>query len=131
AAIMELTNECNRLRDAVSPGTIRFAASTAVSVLFPFAPHTAADAYDILNARRVWEEPWTVADPAYLAREEFELVCQVNGRVRDRVMARSNASDAELEALCLAAPNVGAHIDGKDVAKVVVVAGKLVNVVVR
>src|SRR5579863_5903002 len=131
AAIMELTNECNRLRDAVSPGTIRFAASTAASLLFPFAPHTASDAYDILNARRVWEEPWPVADPAYLARDEFELVCQVNGRVRDRVMARSDASDSELEALCLAAPNVVAHIDGKDIAKVVVVAGKLVNVVVK
>ncbi|HLW96557.1 MAG TPA: class I tRNA ligase family protein, partial [Solirubrobacteraceae bacterium] len=131
AAIMELTNECNRLRDAVSPGTIRFAASTAASLLFPFAPHTASDAYDILNARRVWEEPWPVADPAYLARDEFELVCQVNGRVRDRVMARSDSSDPELEALCLAAPNVVAHIDGKDIAKVVVVAGKLVNVVVK
>ncbi|HEX4034710.1 MAG TPA: leucine--tRNA ligase [Solirubrobacteraceae bacterium] len=131
AAIMELTNECNRLRDAVGGATIRFAASTAASLLFPFAPHTAADAYDILNARRVWEEPWPAADPAYLARDEFELVCQVNGRVRDRVMARSDSSDSELEALCLTAPNVGAHIDGKEIAKVVVVAGKLVNVVVK
>ncbi|HEY7965902.1 MAG TPA: leucine--tRNA ligase [Solirubrobacteraceae bacterium] len=131
AAIMELTNECNRLREQVGPGTIRFAASTAASLLFPFAPHTAADAYDSLHARRVWEEPWPQADPALLAREEFELVCQVNGRVRDRVMARSDASESELEALCLGAPNVLAHVDGKEIAKVVVVAGKLVNVVVR
>jgi len=131
AAIMELTNEISRHRETASPGALRFALTTASSLLFPFAPHTAADAYSRLTGRRVWEEPWPDADPRYLERDTIELVCQVNGRVRDRVQAPSGAPRDELERLALSAPNVRAHVDGKEVVKVVVVPDKLVNVVVR
>ena len=133
AAIMELTNTISRQREAGagSPGALRFALSTAASLLFPFAPHTAADAFERLTGLRVWEQPWPAADEAFLETDTYELVCQVNGRVRDRVQAPSEAAQDELEALCLGAPNVRAHIDGKDVLKVVVVPRKLVNLVVR
>ena len=50
---------------------------------------------------------------ALLERDTYELVCQVNGKVRDRVQAPSGAAKDELEALCMAAPNVQAHIDGQ------------------
>jgi leucyl-tRNA synthetase len=63
--------------------------------------------------------------------ETFELVCQVNGKVRDRVIAASGAPREELERLCLATRGVQAHVDGHKVAKVIVVPDKLVNVVVR
>jgi leucyl-tRNA synthetase len=133
AAVMELTNTISRRREQgdASPGALRFALGTAASLLFPFAPHTAADAFHRLTGDRVWEEPWPAADEAFLESESYELVCQVNGRVRDRVLAPSAAERDELEALCLAAPNVRAHIDGKDVLKVVVVPRRLVNLVVR
>jgi leucyl-tRNA synthetase len=131
AAIMELTNECSRLRDRAGPGALRFALATGSSLLFPFAPHTAADAYERLTGRRVWEEPWPAPDPALLETDTREIVCQVNGRVRDRVQAPSGAPREELEALALAAPNVRAHLDGRQVVKVIVVPDKLVNVVVR
>jgi leucyl-tRNA synthetase len=131
AAVMELTNECYRLRAEVGAGALRFAIATAASLLFPFAPHVGTDAYHLLTGERVWEQPWPAADPALLAREEFELVCQVNGKVRDRVMASTAASEEELKALALAAPNVVAHIAGKEIVRVVVVAGKLVNIVVK
>jgi leucyl-tRNA synthetase len=131
AAVMELVNECYHRRGEVGAGALRFAAATAASLIFPFAPHTGADAYFLLTGERVWLEPWPEADPSLLARETFELVCQVNGRVRDRVTAPSAASEDELTALALAAPNVLAHIDGHQVVKVVVVPGKLVNLVVR
>jgi leucyl-tRNA synthetase len=133
AAIMELTNTASKQREEgdPSPGAIRFALATAASLLFPFAPHTSADAYERLTGRRVWEEPWPAADQRYLERDTYELVCQVNGKVRDRVQAPSGAPREELEALCLGADNVRAHIDGKDVVKVVVVPERLVNVVVR
>jgi leucyl-tRNA synthetase len=133
AAVMELTNTCSKQREqgAPSPGALRFALATASSLLFPFAPHTAADAYDRLTGRRVWEEPWPFADQAYLERDTVELVCQVNGKVRDRVEAPADAPREELERLALAAPNVQRHVDGHEVLKVVVVPGKLVNVVVR
>jgi leucyl-tRNA synthetase len=131
AAIMELTNEASRLRARARDGAMRFALMTANSLLFPFAPHAAADGYERLTGRRVWEELWPEADHRYLERDTYELVCQVNGKVRDRVEAPSGAPRDELEALALAAPNVQAHIDGKSVVKVIVVPDKLVNVVVR
>ncbi|MDX6723742.1 MAG: leucyl-tRNA synthetase, partial [Solirubrobacteraceae bacterium] len=87
AAIMELTNEVSRLRNDAGPGAMRFALATANSLLFPFAPHTAADGYERLTGRRVWELPWPQAEHRYLERDTYQLVCQVNGKVRDRVEA--------------------------------------------
>ncbi|MEA2289074.1 MAG: leucyl-tRNA synthetase, partial [Solirubrobacteraceae bacterium] len=131
AAIMELTNEASRLRAEAGAGAMRFALATASSLLFPFAPHTAADGYERLTGRRVWEEMWPVAEQRFLERDTYQLVCQVNGKVRDRVEVASGAPREELETLALSAPNVQAHIDGKQVVKVIVVPDKLVNVVVR
>jgi leucyl-tRNA synthetase len=132
AAVMELVNDCYRVRErGAGAGALRFATATAASLIFPFAPHCAADVYQMLTGLRVWEEPWPDADPALLERDVVEIVCQVNGRVRDRVQAPSGASEEELRELCLAAPNVRAHLDGREVVREVVVPGKLVNVVVR
>jgi leucyl-tRNA synthetase len=131
AAVMELLNESSRLRGSVEISTLRFALVTASSLLFPFAPHVCADMYDRLTGRRVWEQPWPQADPALLERDVYELVCQVNGKLRDRVQAAPDASPQELKELCLAATNVRAHIDGKEIVKEIVVPGKLVNLVVR
>jgi leucyl-tRNA synthetase len=66
-----------------------------------------------------------------LERDAYELVCQVNGKVRDRVQASSDAGPQELKELCHAAPNVRAHLDGREIVKEIVVPGKLVNLVVR
>jgi leucyl-tRNA synthetase len=131
AAVMELLNDCSRLRESVDQQTLRFALATAGSLLFPFAPHVSADVYERLTGERVWEAPWPSADEELLERDEYELVCQVNGKLRDRVQAATGASADELKALCLAAPNVRAHVDGKDIVKEVVVPGKLVNIVVK
>jgi leucyl-tRNA synthetase len=131
AAVMELTNEASRLRDEAAPDVRRFALATAASLLFPFAPHMSADAYERLTGRRVWEEPWPDADPALLERDVVQIVCQVNGKVRDRVQAAAGASRDDLLELCRAAPNVQVHLDGKEVVKEIVVPGKLVNLVVR
>ncbi|MGH2927169.1 MAG: leucine--tRNA ligase, partial [Solirubrobacteraceae bacterium] len=129
AAVMELVNEIYRHPDA-DLAARRFATATAASLLFPFAPHLGCEVYERLTGRRVWEQPWPEADPAMLAAETFELVCQVNGRVRDRVTAPTGAPREDLEALCLAAPGVRAHLDGRHVAKLIVVPDKLVNFVV-
>jgi leucyl-tRNA synthetase len=131
AAVMELVNECYRLRGRAQDGTLRFAVATAASLVFPFAPHLGADVYDRLTGKRVWEQPWPEADPALLETDTFELVCQINGKVRDRVTAPASASEGELLALAREAPNVKAHLDGKQIVKEIVVPGKLVNLVVR
>jgi leucyl-tRNA synthetase len=131
AAVMELLNDCSRLRDSVEIENLRFALASAASLLFPFAPHVSAEVYHLLTGERVWEQPWPAADPAMLESDAYELVCQVNGKLRDRVQAAADASPDELKALCRAAPNVMAHLDGREVVKEIVVPGKLVNLVVR
>jgi leucyl-tRNA synthetase len=131
AAVMELLNEASRLREAAGEEALRFALATAGSLLFPFAPHVSADIYERLTGERVWEQPWPQAEEAFLEREVYELVCQVNGKLRDRVQAAADASADELKQLCLVAPNVKAHVDGREIVKEIVVPGKLVNLVVR
>jgi len=133
AAVMELTNTISKAHvdgDA-SPGALRFALATAGSLIFPFAPHTGAEVYDLLTGERVWEQPWPVPRGELLTSDMIEIVFQVNGKVRDRVQAPAEASADELKALALAAPNVQAHVDGKEIVKEVVVPGRLVNLVVR
>jgi leucyl-tRNA synthetase len=131
AAVMELLNESSRLRDSVELQTLRFSLATAASLLFQFAPHVSADIYERLTAERVWEQPWPQADEAFLESDVYELVCQVNGKLRDRVQAAAGATAEELKQLCRVAPNVRAHVDGREVVKEIVVPGKLVNLVVK
>ncbi len=130
AAIMELVNEVYR-HPGADPAARRFATATAASLVFPFAPHLGSEVYERLTGRRVWEEPWPVAEQAMLQAETFELVCQVNGKVRDRVSAPTGAVREQLERLCLDTRGVRTHVDGHEIAKVIVVPDKLVNVVVR
>jgi leucyl-tRNA synthetase len=131
AAVMELLNDCSRLRESVQLHTMRFALASAASLLFPFAPHASADIYEMLTGERVWEQPWPQAEEALLESDVYELVCQVNGKVRDRLQVSADAGPQELKDRCRAAPNVRAHVDGKEIVKEIVVPGKLVNLVVR
>ncbi len=136
AAVMELVNEIYKLKDglygdAAGDAAVRFATSTAASLIFPFAPHLGSHVYELLEGVRVWEQPWPEADPALLEHDTFPLVVQVNGKLRDRVEASSGASEEELLALARSSEKVQGHIDGKQVVKEIVVPGKLVNLVVR
>jgi leucyl-tRNA synthetase len=131
AAVMELVNECYKQRAAASPDVLHFATATAASLIFPFAPHTGSDVYDMLTGDRIWEQPWPAADPRFLERDTVPIVVQVNGKVRDRFEAAAGTSREELEAAARERPNAQAHVDGKQVVKVIVVPDKLVNFVVR
>jgi leucyl-tRNA synthetase len=127
AAVMELVNELSR---ATADPAARFAAEAVVSLIQPYAPHIAEELWQRLGHQRLWEQPWPEADPAMLERETFELVIQVNGKVRDRVEVASDASEDELVATAKASPKVQAHLNGKQVREAIVVPRKLVNLVV-
>ncbi|MBN1527719.1 MAG: leucine--tRNA ligase [Thermoleophilaceae bacterium] len=131
AAVMELVNEIYRGRGSESPEAMRFGVATAGSLIFPFAPHLGAEVYELMTGARVWEEPWPEADPAMLARDEIELVVQINGKVVDRLRAAADAPVEELEALARDSKRVAARVDGREIVKAVVVPGKLVNLVVK
>ena len=128
AAVMELVNEL--AKDTAAPDA-RFAAETALSLIQPYAPHVAEELWQRLGHERLWEQPWPEADPRLLERETFELVVQVNGKVRDRfevdaeLPEQTSSSSARWQS-----ERVRAHLNGKQVRKTIVVPGKLVNLVV-
>jgi leucyl-tRNA synthetase len=128
SAVIELLNDLSR--GGVDDPAARFAAETAVSLIQPWAPHLAEELWQKLGHERLWESPWPVADEAQLERDTFELVVQVNGKVRDRFEVVASTPEAELVALASASPKVQAHIDGAQVRKTIVVPRKLVNFVV-
>jgi leucyl-tRNA synthetase len=127
AAIMELVNE---LASTPEDPAGRFAAETAVSLIQPYAPHIAEELWERLGHARLWEQPWPVADPALLQRETFELVVQVNGKVRDRLELPVGLPEEEVVEQALASPRVQALLDGGEIRRTVVVPEKLVNVVI-
>jgi leucyl-tRNA synthetase len=136
AATMELVNEAYRLKDGLYAdpagiAAVGFAAATAASLIFPFAPHLGAEVWERLRGGRVWEQAWPEPDPELLASDTVTLIVQVNGKLRDRIEAAADAGEAELLALARASEKVRRHLDGKDVVKEIVVPGKLVNLVVR
>jgi leucyl-tRNA synthetase len=134
--VIELVNDLYRdkeelLTTVAGAAHLRFCVATAGSLIFPFAPHLGSEVYEIMTGRRVWEEAWPKADPALLGREVIELVVQINGKLRDRVAVPAGAPEAEQERLALASPKVAAQLNGGEIVKTVVVAGRLVNFVVR
>jgi leucyl-tRNA synthetase len=126
AAVMELANEL--ARDTAAPDA-RFAAETAVSLIQPYAPHVAEELWSRLGHERLWSTPWPQADPAQLERATFELVVQVNGKVRDRLEVDADLPDEELIARATSSPKVQAHLNGKQIRQTIVVPRKLVNLV--
>ena len=113
SAVMELVNEL--ADDPGGPGA-RFAAETARVA----APAVGAARRPRSSGRcwaheRLWEQPWPVADPALLERETFELVVQVNGKVRDRMEVPAGLAEDELVERARASEKVQAHLDGKEI----------------
>jgi leucyl-tRNA synthetase len=126
AAVMELVNELSRDRGGRDA---RFAAETAVSLIQPYAPHVAEELWERLGHERLWETPWPVADPALLEVETVEVVVQVDGKIRDRLQVPPDVGEDELVALARSSERVSAYLDGAEVARTVVVPGRLVNFV--
>ncbi len=131
AAVIELVNDTYVAKDDPDQAAaVHFATETAVSLIQPYVPHIAEELWQRLGHERLWSADWPEADPALLERETFELVVQVNGRVRGRVEVPAGLDDDELVARAKELPRVAAHLDGKEVKKAIVVPGRLVNLVV-
>jgi leucyl-tRNA synthetase len=131
AAVMELVNEIYTAKeDPARVAETRFATETAVSLIQPYVPHIAEELWERLGHERLWETPWPDVDSSLLERETFELVVQVNGRVRGRTEVPVGLSEDELIARAKELPRVRAYLDGKEVRKAIVVPGRLVNLVV-
>jgi leucyl-tRNA synthetase len=103
-----------------------------VLILSPYAPHLGEELWEKLgHAKSLARETWPVYDEALCADEVKEIVAQVNGKIRDRFTVPAGSPEKQLEATALALPKIREWTDGKQVAKVIVVKDKLVNIVVK
>ena len=137
AAIMELMNEL-QAADAqlaageVSAPVIRELLRSLVLLLAPFAPHLSAELWEELGEKSaVLRAPWPVSDPELTKEDELEIPVQINGKLVTVVRVAADADVKAIEAAALAGEKVPSRIAGKTIVKVIVVPGKLVNLVVR
>ncbi|MBY5942909.1 leucine--tRNA ligase [Halomonas sp. DP5N14-9] len=132
AAVMELTNAIAKFGDTSPQGLAvsREAIEACVLLLAPITPHACHALWRSLgHDGAVIDATWPAFDESALARDSIELVVQVNGKLRARLEVPADADKAAVEALALANDNVQRHTDGKTLRKVIVVPGKLVNIV--
>jgi leucyl-tRNA synthetase len=131
AALMELVNEIYRLEDVAGEGPVLHEAlETVVLLLSPFTPHICEELWRRLgHAESLVRAPWPAFDPEAAREDEIELAVQVNGKVRARISVAREAEEATVRETALEA--VAGQVEGKRIAKVVVVPGRLVSVVVR
>jgi leucyl-tRNA synthetase len=129
--MMVCTNELTKL-EAVPVSSMVL----LLKVLNPFAPHlteelnaTLAAAFPGVSAEDLANQPWPEFDPDCLIEDEIEIVVQVNGKVRDKIFVANGAPNEEVEAVAMASAKVQSFIEGLTVRKVIVVPGRLVNVV--
>lgn len=135
AALMEYSNVLQRARSSPLSGTPLWseAIRTLVLLVAPLCPHTSEELWveHLGGSYSVHTQPWPSFDPAKATAKQVTLVLQVNGRVRDRVQVAAEITDAEAREVALASPRVRQFLAGKTVADVIVVSGRLVNIVVR
>ncbi|MBJ6137245.1 leucine--tRNA ligase [Marinobacter litoralis] len=132
AATMELLNEVSKLAgdEPQSRAVRQEALDVAVLVLSPIVPHICHQLWHALgHSETVVDASWPVADESAMVRSEIEVVLQVNGKVRAKQSVPADISKDDLEKIALENENVQRFTDGKTVRKVIVVPGKLVNVV--
>ncbi|HET7175211.1 MAG TPA: leucine--tRNA ligase [Gammaproteobacteria bacterium] len=133
AAIMELLNAVTKLPgDALQDRAVKQEAYEALTLLLaPIVPHVCESLWSGLGHRdSVMAARWPAADPAALKRDTLELVVQVNGKLRGHIRVAAGASQEVLQEAALTEPSVQPFVQGKTVRKIVVVQGRLVNVVV-
>ena len=133
AAMMELSNSLSRFdaSDALSLAVAREAYQALVVMLSPIAPHVCHRLWHALGQEdAVINAPWPQIDEKALVRDSVEMAVSVNGKVRAQLQVPAEADKATIETLALADERVQKHLEGKSLRKVIVVPGKLINLVV-
>jgi len=133
AAVMELLNAYDKtgLTDAAGRALAQEVLESAVLLLFPIVPHIGQALYGELKpGGDAGRASFPKADPAALIQDEIELVVQVNGKLRGAIRVPADADKAAIEAAALANPEAQKFMEGKPAKKIVVVPGRLVNIVV-
>jgi len=140
AAIMGLVNDLYAHEESAQQGKEPAAPAwllaevqrKLVLMLAPFAPYIAAELWETLGQKsNLLREAWPKFDPALAKEDEVEMAVQVNGKIRARITVSADDTEDEIKAVALAEESIQAAIAGKEIVKVLVVKGRLVNIVVK
>ena len=133
AAVMELLNQYDKTDCASAEGkaVAREVLEAAVILLSPIVPHICETLWAELNAgSALWQQAWLQPDPAALVQTEIELMVQVNGKLRDKILVAADAAEDDIKATAFASAGAIKFMEGKTPKKVIVVPKRLVNIVV-
>jgi len=134
SSLMELLNVLYEARSRGAAGTPAWqeALDYYLRMMAPAVPHIAEELWTEVLGKpySIHQQPWPEVDPEAVKVDEFTLIVQVNGKLRDRIQVPVGISDEEAEQAALESEGAQAHIEGKDIRKVIVVPGRLVNIVV-
>jgi leucyl-tRNA synthetase len=133
SSLMELMNEMYKARERGVAGDPAWteAIDIYLRMLAPVAPHVSEELWSLLGKPySIHTQPWPVVDQAAAAEEMITLVVQVNGKLRDRIAVPVDIAESDARAMALSSGAVQKILEGKSPRKVIVVPGKLVNIVV-
>lgn len=137
SAVMELVNSLYYYKDKVADDSknkalVREVIEKLIIMLAPFIPHATEELWSAIGKEgSVHEQKWPSFDPAALVKDEIEIVVQINGKVRDKIVVPSDLTKEQVEERALNSEKIKAETAGKNVVKVISVPGKLVNIVVK
>ncbi len=134
ARLMELTNALNKyLQEGVkNPAFLKETITDYIKLLAPFAPHFAEEEWSQLgNTSSVFNERLPEFDPSALIKDEVEIAIQVNGKIKTKMMIASNLDEEGIKAAALEDETIKENTAGKNIVKVIVIKGRLVNIVVK
>ncbi len=133
SSIMELVNAFYAFDNKeVNAGLVKELASALVRMLAPFAPHITEELWHELGGEgSVHAQKWPSYEESALVQDEVEIVLQINGKVRDKIMIPAGIDRAEMEKVAMELPRAKELTEGKTIVKVICVPKKLVNIVVK
>jgi leucyl-tRNA synthetase len=131
---MELLNTLVDAKKAGAAGSEEWneILETYLLMMAPAVPHITEEIWTEVLGKKysIHNQTWPKADPALMAVEEITLIVQVNGKLRDRIVVPVDIGQGDAEKIALASPGAAPYLEGKTVKKVIVVPGRLVNIVV-
>jgi leucyl-tRNA synthetase len=130
---MELVNEIISFEPKTEGDwtALKFSVEQIILLLSPFSPHIAEELWEAAgNTPSVFDRKWPEWDEEAAKEETIELVVQVNGKVRSKMMMPAGTPDDQIKKMALEDKKIGESIGGKEIKKVIVVRGKLVNIVI-
>jgi leucyl-tRNA synthetase len=133
SGVMELVNQISaETAQPTASSVLREALETVLLLLFPMVPHFCEEMWQLTgHAQPLQLQTWPSFDPAAAEEDELTIVVQVNGKLRGRLTVPADTGEEEIKQLALADEKVSGFISGKTVQKIVVVKGKLVNIVLK